>query len=120
MNDKIEDLNRLNFEDYIWVLFAILSVLNIIGNRNEKKYLKTNINLYKSNANKIFKFTIIGTFLIYIYFFVRNYKAYEKAPLNQKRLYSTKLLGTSFLIAGIICLLYFQENENSFFGSPAI
>ena len=87
MSNKIEELSRLNFEDYIWILFAILSVLNIIGNKNEKNYLKTDNNLYKNKSNKIFKFTIIGTFLIYIYFFIRNPK--PKALLS---------LGLGFLL----------------------
>ena len=120
MNDILHDIKRLNFEDFIWILFAILSILNIIGNQNEKDYLKTNNKIFKNKANKIFEFTIISTFFIYIYFFIRNFKSYKESSPNEKRLFSTKLLGTSFLIAGIICLLYFQENENSFFGSPAI
>ena len=120
MNEILKNIKRLNFENALWVLFAILSFLNILGNKNEKDYLKTNNTLFKNIANKIFEFTITTTFFIYTYFFIRNYKSYKIAKENEKTLFSVKLLGTSFLIAGIICLLYFQENEESFEGSPAI
>lgn len=119
-NETIKDIKRLNFEDLIWIIFIIISILNIIGNENEKNYLKTSNNSFKKSANKIFEFTITATFFIYTYFFIRNFKSYKESSSNEKRIFSIKLLGTSFLIAGIICLLYFQENENTFFGSPAI
>ena len=37
-----EDLKRINFEDYIWLLFATLSFLNIFENYNQKEYIITN------------------------------------------------------------------------------
>ena len=120
MNDVLEEIKRLNFEELIWIIFIIISILNIIGNSDEINYLKTNDISYQQESNYIFKITLIITFVIYIYFFNRNYKTYENANINEKKLYSIKLLGSSFLIAGIICLIYFQFNQNSFIGSPAI
>lgn len=117
---KIDEIARLKFEDYLWIIFAILCFINIYGDYNEKEYLKTNNNIFKNNSNKIFEFTLIITLLIYIYFFVRNYKAYQKASEKEKKLYIIKILGSCFLIAGVICLIYFQTTETSFIGSPAI
>lgn len=45
---------------------------------------------------------------------------YGAASDSQKKIYLIKLLGSSFLIAGNICLWYFQNKESSFVGSPAI
>jgi NADH:ubiquinone oxidoreductase subunit 2 (subunit N) len=120
-SDKIlNEINTLNFEDLLWVIFVITAIINMIGNYNEKEFLKTNNQIYKNKSNKLFEFTLIITFLIYIYFFSRNYQAYKNSTEEEKSLYTIKLLGSSFLIAGIICLIYFQYNQSSFIGSPAI
>jgi NADH:ubiquinone oxidoreductase subunit 2 (subunit N) len=116
----MNDITRLNFEDSLLILFIILSLLNILGNQNEKNYIKTNNTIYKHNANDIFKFTIIVTIIIYSYYFIRNYNSYTKAKEKNKHIFIIKLLGTSFLIAGAVCLLYFQSKESSFSGSPAL
>lgn len=121
MYNKIDDkISQLNFEDFLWLVFATLCFINIYGDYNDKEYLKTNNVIFKNNSNKVFTFTLIVTFFIYIYFFQRNYKAYESAPEEQKQLYTIKVLGSSFLIAGVICLLYFQTKQSSFIGGPAL
>lgn len=119
-SDVIEEIKRLKFEDLIWVLFAILAISNILGDRNEIEYLETNTSAFHERSNKIFEVTLTITLLIYIYFLVRNFNAYKKASEDQKNLYFIKLLGSSFLIAGIILLIYFQFNQTNFTGSPAI
>lgn len=122
MNNEevLEEIARLNFEDIIWIVFIILSAMNISGDTNEKEFLKTNNSNFKNNANKIFTFTLIGSLFIYIYFFARNYKAFQKASEREKNLFLIKLLGSSFLIAGVLLLIYFQVNQSSFIGTPAI
>lgn len=118
--DIINEINRLNFEDFLWIIFIILALINIYGDYNDKEFLKTNKSEFKTKANQAFVITIFVSLLIYLYFFARNYKAYKKATEQQKELYKIKLLGSGFLIAGAICLLYFQINQTSFTGSPAL
>lgn len=113
------EIRRLDFENFLWETFIILSLLNIYGDNDDKKYLQSKDNKYKEKSNKIFTFTLIVTFFIYVYFFLRNYNSYEKATESQKNLYLIKLLGSAFLIAGVLCLLYFQTRQTSFIGSPA-
>ena len=115
-----DDLKRLNFEDFIWLLFASLAFLNIFGNYNDKEYIITGNNEFKNKSNKLFELTLIMTLLIYGYFFIRNYYFYETTKKENKELYSIKVLGTSFLIAGIVCLIYFQFKQDSFIGSPGL
>lgn len=118
--EVLEELARLNFEDIIWLVFIILSAMNIFGDTNEKEFLKTNNTNFKNNANKIFTFTLIASLFIYIYFFARNYKAFQKASETEKNLFLIKLLGSSFLIVGVLLLIFFQVNQTSFIGTPAI
>lgn len=115
-----EDLKRLNFENQLWLIFSLLCLLNISGDNEEIDYLKTNNINSKNKSDQIFKFTLIVTLLIYIYFFNRNVKFYNKAHNNQKQLYKIKVFGSLFLIIGIILLIYFQNNQNNFPGSPAL
>ena len=115
-----EDINRLKFENFIWIVFASLCLLNIRGDNLEIESIEKNRDSFHNEANKVFEFTLSITFLIYIYFFLRNYRALKKAPQNQKRLHEIKTLGSLLLIAGIICLIYFQKRQTSFEGSPAL
>lgn len=115
-----DEINRLNFEDFLWFIFALLCFLNIKGDKADKEYIKTNNKKYLDESNNIFEFTLIITLLIYLYFFFRNFIFLNRVSDSQKALYRIKLLGSSLLLAGVICLIYFQVNNNSFIGSPAL
>ena len=119
-NETLSELERLNFEDFLWIVFAVLCLANVYGDYNDKEYLKTHDPIFQTRSNKVFEFTLIITFFIYIYFLSRNYKFYEKVPEQEKQLYFVKVLGSCFLLAGSICLIYFQTTQNSFIGSPAL
>ena len=68
MNKDSNDILRLNFENFIWIVFITISVLNI---NDEKKFINTNNSVYKTEANNIFELTISIIFLIHIYFAFR-------------------------------------------------
>ncbi|MBQ8219150.1 MAG: hypothetical protein IJZ79_05290 [Bacilli bacterium] len=122
-NDVIEELKRLNFEDIIWIIFIILSSLDILADNYQKKYLINNDKYYENIANKIYIIITIITILIYIYFFTRNYNLYQKSSPDQKDNLKIKLLGSIFLLIGGICLLSSQINnnqDNPFIGGPAL
>ena len=114
------ELKRLKFEDFLWIIFAMLCIMNVYGDYNDEEYLITNDKKFKEKSNYIFEITLIVTFFIYLYFLSRNYKFYQKSSPQDKELYSIKLLGSSFLLAGIVCLIYFQIKQSSFIGSPAL
>jgi hypothetical protein len=118
--DITSEINRLNFENIIWIVFAILCFLNIYGDDLDKKYLTSNNMLFKNESNKIFKITISITILIYLYFLLRNYNSYKNISENQKKLYFIKVFSSCLLLSGALCLLYFQSNQSSFEGAPAL
>lgn len=113
------EIDRLQYENILWIIFIVIAVLNIIGDYEEQQLLITNNQLFGKKANKIFTITIIVTLAIYFYFIKRNATAFKEAKLCDKENYFIKLLGSSFLIAGAICLLYFQSKNNNFMGSPS-
>ena len=64
--DNIEkEIKRLDFEDIIWMVFIILSILNIVGNDNQKKYMISNNQYYEDKANNISIFVLTILFIIY-------------------------------------------------------
>jgi magnesium-transporting ATPase (P-type) len=113
-----DEIKRLDFEDLIWIVFIILSIGSIVGDNYQKIYIKTKNNSYKNKANNLFEIILFITLLIYIYFIIRNYYFWKKE--SNKQLYFIKLLGSAFLLAGVLCLIYFQTHENDFVGTPAI
>lgn len=119
MNDNFDGIKRLNFENIINLIFIIVSIINICGNELEKKYLIYNDIKYEEGANNLYLIGLILVFLIYIYFFNRNYTMYnnKENPTNTDLI---KVIGSFLYIIGVLCLLYFQINnqDNFILGEP--
>lgn len=120
-NNVFDEIKRLNFEDLLWIVFIITSILNIWGNDYQKKYVISNDNYYEDKANNIYIFILIIVLFLYLYFFNRNYKMY-KSKMNEATTEDLiKVMGSIFFIIGTLCLLYFQVNSNNnFIGGPEI
>lgn len=69
-SNEISELKRLHFENVIWIVFAGLCVLNILGDNDEIFYIERNDVSYKNEANTIFELTLTMTFFIYLYFLI--------------------------------------------------
>lgn len=120
-NNEIQrTLRELNLEDFLSGIFIILGILSIYGDQIQKKYVITKEYKYQKEANDIFDFILLVTFILYIVFFYRNYRNYKNASENRKNLFAIKLLGSCFLMAGIICTIYFQVNNKNYIGVPEI
>lgn len=57
--DIENDISRLHFENFLWILFIILACLNILGDYDDEKFLNTNFFLIKKNL-------IIFLFLLFL------------------------------------------------------
>lgn len=120
-NDKLEELARLNFEDYIWIVFIILNILNIIANNKQKEFIIDNNSSSENVAKDIYLFIVVVTIISYIYFIKRNYNDYLEARIDEKKNFLVRYLGSVFFMVGILCLLYFQlTNRRDFFGGPEV
>lgn len=120
MNNKFREIERLNFEDILWVIFIILSILNIVSNNYQKNYVRSGEQYYEDRANNISIFVLSILILVYLYFFLRNYNMYIN-KINPRKADLVKLMGSLFFILGTICLLYFQINsDDNFIGGPAL
>lgn len=120
MNDILKEIKRLNFEDILWLIFIVLSILNILANDNQKKYVISKEQIYEDNANNISIFVLTTLFFVYIYFFSRNYIMHNNKD-NPTRADSIKVSGSFFFVIGTLCLLYFQIHSNdNFIGGPEL
>lgn len=120
MNNREDEIRRLNFEDIIWGIFIILSILNIVCNDYQKKYMISNDQEYEDMANRISIFVFIILFIIYFYFFYRNYNMFNNKD-NPSDVDRIKVIGSFLFIVGTLCLLYFQVNsDDNFIVEPEI
>ena len=93
-----DDIKRLNFEDYVCIVFVLLCFLNIYGNQLEKIFLRTNNSYFKRKSNSYYILALVIVFLIYSYFITRNLYQFHKASPQDKALYSIKVLGSILVI----------------------
>lgn len=108
-DERMGELARLKFEDFLWLFYGSIIISNIFGNYYEKEFVRTHDKETEIKFNSIFEIILILTFFIYIYLFVRNYNNYQKASIDEKQVYLIRVFGAAFLIAGIICLIYYQD-----------
>ncbi len=102
-------LQRLNTEDFIWVVYFFIALAAIISDVYERNFLITN----NKNSQKKYKTINITIFVvalfIYVYFVFINYEdinalkrdATKKEVLNQHLSLISALL---FLVGGVIAL----------------
>lgn len=118
--EQTKEIKRLNFEDILWCIFIILSILNIVSNKLQKEYVISNNEFYEDKANNISIKVLIILIFIYLYFFLRNYNMFKNKdkPTDTDLI---KVIGSLFFVFGAICLLYFQINSNdNFIGGPSL
>lgn len=106
MNYEAENtIKRLNFENFIWVVFIVISSLDIYGDELIKKGLKENDKSCQARADKLFLFLTFVSLIIYVYFFMRNYSDYQK---YKNKSYEVRLFGSILVLVASICFIYFQ------------
>ena len=112
INQK-QKLTELTIDEWIWIIFIILSILNIVGDELDKDYCLYQNITEKSLSKKIFNLTVFISFLIYAYLAYRGYnrlnndiKLNQNIDLAKSRLFANILV----LIASFI-LLYDQIKE---------
>ena len=71
------DLQEVTINEWIWVIFVILSLANIYGDELEKYSLKEK-SCRDKNARKIFLTTASVALIIYFYFVIHSYNKLKK------------------------------------------
>lgn len=108
------ELKEVIINEWIWVVFLILSLLNIYGDELEKKTLKEN-EKHNEKARKLFLVTASVALIIYLYFVITSYNKLQKAKNEKKntQLREINFLGQSLIFIGACLLIYFNiKNKN--------
>lgn len=115
-NQSTQTYTRLKFEDNLSIIFIILNLLNIRANAIIENAILTNNISQVSKALKIYRFIIVISILLYIYFVKRNYKFYiesRKKVNYDNTLEKIRLEGSLLILVGTLLLGYtiFKERE---------
>lgn len=117
MKDRLDKLNDIKIENYIWVIYIFIIILSWYANSKEKNFL---INQDEKSRKEyqnllILIFTILV--IIYYYFAKSSYDDIKKLKINdtnkKKTLTYMSFLGSFLvLISGIIFLTIAINDEN--------
>lgn len=116
MNTGAKQLIRIDNENYIWVIYIFILILNFISNKYEKDFLLYNKQSDKNNFLMINKTVVIILFIIYIYFLGLTIDDIKSLNINisKKQLLNLNLqlmANILFVIAGAI-LVYITFNND--------
>ncbi len=100
-NEKLKDLT---IDEWIWVVFIILSLFNIYGDELEKKFYREKNPNAKSLSKNIFTFTVFISFLIYFYL---GYKRYKVMKFRQENNLETNICQTRFFASFLVVIASF-------------
>ena len=103
------DLQEVTINEWIWVIFVILSLANIYGDELEKYSLKEK-SCRDKKARKIFLTTASVALIIYFYFVIHSYNKLKKIQQSGKntKLQEINLLGNTLVFLGACTLIYYN------------
>lgn len=106
MNNNNE-LKEVTINEWIWIIFLILSIANIFGDEIEKKSLLEK-KCHDDKARKLFIITASVALIIYLYFVISSYNQLKKQKQQNKntQLQEINLLGNTLVFLGACVLIY--------------
>lgn len=108
------DLKEVTINEWIWIIFVILSLANIYGDELEKQSLQEK-ECRDKNARKIFLITASIALIIYLYFAIHSYSKLKKMQFENKNteIQEINLLGNCLVFLGALTLIYSNiKNKN--------
>ena len=110
---KNEKEKELVVDEWIWVIFIILSVFNIFGDELEKKFYREKDLSSKNLSKTIFTLTVLVSFFIYIYLSYRKYQVISKNKAQGKKtdICETRFFASVLVVIASFLYLYCQLND---------
>jgi len=107
------ELQEVTINEWIWIIFIILSIANIYGDELEKKSLQKK-SCRDKQARKIFLTTASVALIIYLYFVIHSYKKLENKIKQNKdtKLQEINLLGNTLVFLEDLTLKYYNLKNN--------
>lgn len=108
------EIKDLQIDEFIWVVFIFLSIINITGDECKKKYCINKKNKDSEEmAKMIFLFTLFISLIVYIYIAYVKYKRVKYNYLNNldNSLALKRLFASILVIIASSIYLYCQIEE---------
>ena len=107
--DKLDKLNDIKVENFVWVLYIIIIILRYYANSVEKKFLLYDDEKSKKEYQELMIFIFLILLIVYYYFAQDGYNKIielNESDSNKKKVLSYAAFIGSFLIliSGIIFL----------------
>jgi ATP/ADP translocase len=117
MNDRIDRLNDIRIENFIWIIYIGIILLSWYSNYKEKIYLLYNDEKSKKEYRDLIILIFSVLVIVYFYFTKSSYEDYIKLKDEdddrKKNLYLASFIGSFLvLISGVIFLSIAIMDEN--------
>lgn len=117
MKDKLDKLNDIKIENFIWIIYIIIIILSYYANKIETNYILYNNPKDKENYRKLLLTIFTTLTIIYLYFTYESYKDIKELKITDTKkkknlTHLSALASTLILISGIIYLIIILEDEN--------
>lgn len=117
MDTKIDRLNDIKIENFIWIIYIGIIFLSWYANSREKDYILTNNDDSRKEYQNIMIFIFIILIFVYYYFAKDSYDELKKIKQNEsgktKYLSYLSFIGSALiLISGILFLIIAVEDDN--------
>lgn len=103
-------IKELGIDEFIWIIFIVLSILNIIGDECEKDYCISHLEDKKKISKNIFTFTIFISLLIYLYLEGQRCYHYKECKYKKQNtsIWGLRCFGGLLVIVATVLFLYCQ------------
>lgn len=110
MNDKLDRLEDIKIENFIWVIYIGIIILSWYANSKEKKYILYNDQKSKKEYQNLMIFIFTVLVIVYYYFTNDSYDTIKKLNIydtdKKKKLTYASFIGSLLiLISGFIFLI---------------
>lgn len=117
MEDKLDRLNDIKIENFIWIIYIGIIVLSWYANSKEKKFILYDDEISKKQYQNLMILIFSILVIIYYYFTVDSYDTLKKLYIfdsNKKRnlTYASFTGSLLILISGIIFLIIAILDDN--------
>lgn len=115
MNENAKRIKQINTENFIWIIYFFIIGLCLYGNYYEKNYFLTGLESSKNNYRKIIIIVFVIAVIIYIYFFIDNYRDVKSLKITdsqkKKTLNNLSLLASTLVLLSGLIYLYIIIND---------
>lgn len=116
MDDINKQLNLLEKEDIVWIIYLFIVVFALYTNRLEKEYLFDKNKVKQKLASKINTTILVVAFFIYLYLAsvaLNNCKRNYKNNIDKRVSIERLVVSLTFLIGGALAIIADYDNNTN-------